>query len=528
MAGYRGSFYFVNKDCSNLTRKDANEAFRINSHVANKYCQWVKGNRNKHPSGSDHQQDQAVAVQRSYKSRYVPGFGPAFFVAEGEAHLDVSTTDINRQTICWQLGSCSKGIAQELEAPHNSTDPLDQPVAAEHNDEQFLNLDLWPTESASTGCPSLPKTFDFSAPDWAACPRFQREALAHFRGYLSFFQPYNYKIANQANSSGSLEAAWHKRAIDLVTDRKSLHGWYASVLSLKALYLQPEHFTFIYPMALKHQNKSLTLLREYICDNSGSSAGLLSCIWYIGSAAFYQGDFAAMLSHVAAMWEIIGELGGFDSLDSDLQQHVILADNSISRFTLARPHLHRSDFDPGALENQPDLEQIYLLLSTTGFPFHRWDASFLLPEDALSVDLEDYVMAHREFVAAHILASGLQSETEQDNADILFYWLHRRRLALASWTMTLFCDITETMATHTRLSRRIRRQLQACLCLAFSYATSFIYGYNRPVHGWLLYIPIQHLRPQIVISIRTHDEARDPANINIASIIVNIPWHHAP
>jgi hypothetical protein len=134
--------------------------------------------------------------------------------------------------------------------------------------------------------------------------------------------------------------------------------------------------------------------------------------------------------------------------------------------------------------------------------YRRWDEAFLLPDDALSEDLHNYIMAHREFMAAHALAGRLSSEKEQCAADAVFYWLHRRRAALSSWTMTLYCDIIETISPQTRLSRCIRRQLQACVCLAVSYAMSFVYGFTLPLKLWLLYIPVQNLRPQIEILLR--------------------------
>lgn len=44
---YTGSFHFVNKDASNLRRRDAKEAFAIGSHVNGRYSKFMRANRAK-------------------------------------------------------------------------------------------------------------------------------------------------------------------------------------------------------------------------------------------------------------------------------------------------------------------------------------------------------------------------------------------------------------------------------------------------------------------------------------------------
>jgi hypothetical protein len=244
------------------------------------------------------------------------------------------------------------------------------------------------------------------------------------------------------------------------------------------------------------------LLREYIREENGPSESLLLCIWCISTTSFFYGDIESNLAHVPALWDAVDKLGGIDALNPDTRALVVLMDNGHSRFTLTRPHLHYSRLDPGTFQDQPGLSQYGYLLSDMEIQYRRWDEAFLLPDDALSEDLHNYIMAHREFMAAHALAGRLSSEKEQCAADAIFYWLHRRRAALSSWTMTLYRDIIETISPQTRLSRCIRRQLQACVCLAVSYAMSFVYGFTLPLKLWLLYIPVQNLRPQIEILLR--------------------------
>ncbi|KIX02671.1 uncharacterized protein Z518_08613 [Rhinocladiella mackenziei CBS 650.93] len=134
--------------------------------------------------------------------------------------------------------------------------------------------------------------------------------------------------------------------------------------------------------------------------------------------------------------------------------------------------------------------------------FSDGNEAFLLPDDVLSNRLATYVWSHREFMAARSLAGKLLQGKRDDAADEIFSWLHRRRLALSSWTMQLYCDIVETITPQTRMSRTVRRQLQACICLAVSYGMSFVYSFTLPLQKWLLYIPIQHLRSQVEILVQ--------------------------
>ncbi|KIW12728.1 hypothetical protein PV08_10006 [Exophiala spinifera] len=462
MATYRGSFYFVNKDSSNLTRKDANEAFRISSHVTNKYYQWAKRNRKKYAVnvGESQHRLEAQALQKVHKSQnFIWSAAPVSHVGDE----------------CVQLGSGANSSAYGSASPHDSLEHLEQPSSTEEIGRQYLNFQLWPEALSEREC-RMPKRFDFNPPDWAACPLFRKEALAVFRDWCL---SYSCVGIQQANYRQSIDAAWRAKATAFVTDKKSLHGWYSSVLILKALYMQPESFTFLYPMALRHQNRSLMLLRAHV--------------------SLYNGDFRANVAHEPVLWEAVERLGGLDALDPDTRAFVILMDNGHSRFTLTRPHLHYTHFDPGSFHSQPELAQYGPLLSNLDSQFRLWDEAFLLPDDALSDDLHNYIMAHREFVAAQALASRLLSEKDQNAADAVFYWLHRRRDSLSSWTMTVYCNIVQTMTPQTPMSRRTRRQLHACICLAVSYAMSFIYGFTLPLEKWLLYIPIQNLRPQIEI-----------------------------
>ncbi|KIW66932.1 hypothetical protein PV04_06214 [Phialophora macrospora] len=497
-ATYQGSFHFVNKTGSNLTRRDSEEAFLISSHVTNKYYQWAKRTRNKQPLRHTNSQPPTHHARRRLYAEegHLSRSSSPLSVVSSESRGDHSNDESHCKTICWQLESGAKTIARRTASPRTSPEPPAQLFAMEKIDEQYIRPELWPDYLHRVPNPSLTQQFDFNAPDWAACPHFQRQALEFYR---SFFLSYSYAGAQQSSLRQLIGTAWHKRATTLVTDKKSLHGWFASVLILKALYMEPEAFTILYPMALRHQNTSLMLLREYIREENGPSESLLLCIWCIATSAFFCGDIQSNLAHVPTLWDTVDKLGGIDALNPETRAQVVLMDNGHSRFTLTRPHLHYSQFDPGAFQDQPGLSQYGYLLSDMEVQYRRWDEAFLLPDDALSEDLHSYIMAHREFMAAHALASRLSSEKEQCAADTIFYWLHRRRATLSSWTMTLYCDIVETITPQTRLSRCIRRQLQACVCLAVSYAMSFVYGFTLPLKLWLLYIPVQNLRPQLEI-----------------------------
>ncbi|KAJ9609476.1 hypothetical protein H2200_005803 [Cladophialophora chaetospira] len=495
---YKGSFHFVNKNGSNLTHREAEEAFRISSHVAKRYYQWSKQAKGKpYKSGICHQ-SAAHSIRKTRKARAdTPSeiFSP-LLTAGRDDDRDPPSEDTAGKTICWQLGRRANTPACPSINPPDLLKLSGQPPTVEEIDEQYLVPELWHEKPTPKQMLALPKSFDFNAPDWAACPIFQKQALQIFR---SWFLSFGYTNIQQANHRQSIDAAWRKQVSELVADRKSLHGWYASVLTIKALYMQPEYYTFLYPMALRHQNRSLMLLRSHLRENPDPSKSLLLCIWCIGVTAIHSGDVQLNLAHAPAMWAAVDRLGGFDALDMDTRAHVLLLNNINSRFTMTRPHLHHSIMDPGPFQDQPGFARYGTLTSDMALQFNKWDEAFLLPEDALSDDLQKYIMAHREFMVAHALAGNLLSEQEHNNADSIFYWLRLRRAALGSWTMTLYCDIIDTITPQTRLSRLVRRQLQACLCLAVSYAMSFTYGFTLPLEKWLIYIPIQNLRPQIEI-----------------------------
>ncbi|EXJ68893.1 uncharacterized protein A1O5_07825 [Cladophialophora psammophila CBS 110553] len=488
VAAYRGAFHFVNKDASNLNTRDADEAFSISSHVTNKYYHWAKSNRQ-------------IGGSRDTLSRCSPngivdpdaskGFGDA----DNDGYIRSFNDEASIRMICWQLGSGANPSARSSASPPSSLEPAEQACSNRESGDQYVRPELWPGRLIPETSPTLPKQHDWSAPDWQACPRFQKEALEVFRGFFLSFSSIN---APSNGTRQSMELRWRHRAKALVTDKKCLHGWYASVLTLKALFTQPQFYSFLYPMALKHQNRSLMLLREHIRQDTRPSESLIMCIWCIACMAFYSGDMEANMAHASALWEVVEGLGGINMLSLDTRAQVILADNGHSRFTLTRPHLDYTCFDPGSFQQQPDFEQYGSLLSDMEFQFQRWDESFLLPDDEISDSLENYVNMHREFMAAHALTSRLLWERKGEKfVAAIFSWLHRRRAALSSWTMTLYCDIVETITPRTRISRAVRRQLQACICLAVSYAMSFVYGFTLPLQKWLLYIPIQHLRPQV-------------------------------
>ncbi len=495
---YQGSFHFVNKNGSNLTRRDADESFRISSHVTNKYYQWAKRARGKHQIDNYCHQSAAHRLRKRHIAQETPQSETSTPLsgARGDSGQDENNQGFNSRTICWQLGSGANTSARMSTSPRDSPEPISQPCADIQIDERYFLPELWPEDLPDEHTLTLSKQFDFKAPDWAACPHFQKEALEVFRGmFLSF----GYTDIQQANYRQSMDIAWHRQVTELVTDRKSLHGWYASVLTLKALYMQPEFFSFLYPMALSHQNRSLMLLREHMREDAGHPKSMLLCIWTIVVTASYSDDIKENLAHAPVIWEIVDRLGGINALDPATRARVLLLHNFHSRFTLTRPRLHYSLFDPGAFQEQPGFAQHSSLVSDMEGQFRRWDEAFLLPEDALSDDLHNYIMAHREFMSGYTLAAELLSGSEPDTADAMIRWLRLRRAALGSWTMELYCDIVETITPQTRMSRCVRRQLQACVCLAVSYGMSFVYGFALPLHKWLLYTPIQNLRPQMQI-----------------------------
>ncbi|KIY00722.1 uncharacterized protein Z520_03387 [Fonsecaea multimorphosa CBS 102226] len=485
---YRGTFHFVNKDASNLNKRDAEEAFSISSHVTNKYYRWAKNHR--HVGGS-----RDPSLSRISK---VVGFAdacPDSRDADNDSYAGSFNEEVSVRMICWQLGSGTNPSTRGSASPPGSPESTDQMNSDSEGDNPYFRPELWPSRMMREESPMTPKNADWDAPDWAACPHFQKEALQIFRGFFLSFSSLN--TASNA-SRQSIELGWRNSASNLVSDKKCLHGWYASVLTLKAHFMQPECYNFLYPMALKHQNRSLMLLREHIRQDLRPSESLIMCIWCIANIAFYTGDLEANVAHSSALWEIVDGLGGMEKLSPETRAQVILADNGHSRFTLTRPRLDYALFDPGSFQQQPEFEHYDSLLAET--EFQRWDETFLLPEDEISENLENYVNMHREFMAAHTLISRVICERNGEHSvDAIFSWLHRRRAALSSWTMSLYCDIVETITPRTRISRAVRRQLQACLCLAVSYAMSFVYGFTLPLQKWLLYIPVQHLRPQIEI-----------------------------
>lgn len=491
---YQGTFQFVNKNGSNLTVRDAAEVFLISSHVTHKYYQWAKKARTKNQTNSRRRSCRGRGgYQRCRSGDSTTDASTPSTAMEGENTTSLFNEGAHGKTICWQLASGVNRIRHMSTSLCNVPEISNQVSEENESDEQYIRPELW--YGAARPIPTtLPKQFNFDAPDWAACPVFQREALGLFR---SFFLSYSFAYEKQFMSPKEVEAAWHRQATKLVTDKKSLHGWFASALTLKALYLQPELFQVLYPMALNHQNRSLTLLREYIRDADRPSESLILCIWCIATSSFYCGNLEANPAHAAALWNTVDKLGGIDALTPGTRALVILSDNAHSRFTLTRPHLHYSILDPGPFGGQPGFAEHASLLPETDLQFQCWDEAFLLPDDDLSDDLANYVVAYREFIAVHTSVADFHAEKDREFATTVAYWLHQRRMALCSWTMTLFCNIVEDITPSTRLSRKIRRQLQACICLAVSYAMSFIYSFTLPLQKWLLYIPIQNLRPQI-------------------------------
>lgn len=488
---YRGSFHFVNKDASNLNKRNAEEAFSISSHVTNKYYRWAKVNRSRggregysNPSSCD------VSRRRSAEDK------PPSMVDTDSCRSSFSD-EVSHRTICWQLGSGANADSESNGNTPSSTESsglINESIIPENeHDDVYTNSQCLAETVSST----LSNRIDWNgAPDWGACPIFQKEALDIYR---NFFLSYSYTNSGGPLCRQATEAAWQRRAKDLVSDKKCLHGWYGSVLMLKAHYMQTEQWTLLFPMALNHQNRSLTLIREHIQQDMRPSESLVMCIFYISAMGFYSGDIDSNKEHGRALWRFVDDLGGLDALTPDTRSHVLLADNANSRFTLTRPHLDFSRWDPGSFQDQPEFAEYGSLLSESEYQYHRWDDAFLLVDDDISERLSTYVAMHREFMAAHLLAVKLMQAKEEHAGQTILGWLHGRRPALSSWTMVLFSDIKESFTPQTRLSRAVRRQLQACICLGVSYAMSFAYGFSMPLHKWLLYIPIHQLRPQIEI-----------------------------
>ncbi|KEF63706.1 uncharacterized protein A1O9_01684 [Exophiala aquamarina CBS 119918] len=325
---------------------------------------------------------------------------------------------------------------------------------------------------------------------------FQQDALEMLR---SIFMPFNQRHNRSPKSRHHVQLTWQSRVKELLPDKQSLYGWYASVLSLKAHFEEPEHYATIWPMALKQQNKSLFLLRSRIVESHKPSETLLQCIWYNAALAFYQGDVSVNECHKRAFADLIQKLGGIDVLTPTIRLQVIHGENVHSRHVMARPALDFGQYDPGSFYDQCCFREYTLISPEAKSQYRYGDDAFLLPDDPLSARLGTYLSMHREFVTAHCLAEDLDRDKKYDEADRFFDWLYPRRSTLNSWTMTLFFDLVETITPATPTSRAVRRQLQACLALSSSYAMSFAYGFLSRVQRWLLYVPIQNLQPQIEV-----------------------------
>lgn len=501
VAPYKGSFHFVVKNASNLHVRDAEEAFSISSHVTNKYYRWAKRNKSNTPprSYTDSHYDSASVGGSSSNSPEGPtsmSTEKSSIALSGNSRLRDFDKAPAMQTMCWQLGSgtlkahqkCNTASSSSSPEPPSKDDfvvPLDEDEDSDEYEDEFryhlLQYHLDPAK------PSV-----YIKP----CAQLQRMA---YHGLYDLFMS---SACTPSRSAPKLQLATQRvqqHIKDFSGDDKCMHGWYAAVITMRAHFVDPTDYTRLWPMALMHQNRSLTLLREELLSSSGPSEGVLMCIWAICCVGFFSGEMAQNLQHGVAVRRFVDDLGGLCKLSHLARTYIISGDYIHAKFTLTRPYYHHSLFDPGDFRSQAAFEKWTPHVHDFDLHFQRWDEAFLIANDDLSDQLSHYLNMHREYMAAATLAEKLFEEKQEESSDEIFDWLHRRHAALSAWCMSLYCDLTESIGPETRISRTVRRQLQACITLAVACSHCFIMGFTSTRAKWLLYIPVQHLQPQIEI-----------------------------
>ncbi|RVX66698.1 hypothetical protein B0A52_09511 [Exophiala mesophila] len=514
VAPYKGSFHFVVKNASNLNVRDAEEAFSISSHVTNKYYRWAKRNKSSTPPrsftdshgdspsvGGGGSSSTSTSTSTSNSTSNSPE-GSASMSREKSSTTSSTKSHAKRapamQTMCWQLGSgtikarrqqCNTGSLSSSPEPTCKDDltvpPEEEDDSDEYEDEfryQLIQCHLDPAKPSAYIKP---------------CGQLQRLA---YHGLQDIFMSTAYTPSRNALKLQLATQRVQQHIKDFSGDDKCMHGWYAAVITMRAHFVDPRDYTRLWPMALMHQNRSLTLLREELLSGRGPSEAVLMCIWAICCVGFFSGEMAQNLQHGVAVRMFVDDLGGLSKLSHLARTYIISGDYINAKFTLTRPYYHHSLFDPGDFRSQPGFAQ-WTLPHVRDFDLHfqRWDEAFLIANDDLSDQLSHYVNMHREYLAAATLAEKMYEENQEESADEILEWLHKRHAALCSWSMSLYCDLTESIGPETRISRTVRRQLQACITLAVACSHCFIMGFNSTRAKWLLFIPVQHLQPQLEI-----------------------------
>lgn len=152
------------------------------------------------------------------------------------------------------------------------------------------------------------------------------------------------------------------------------------------------------------------------------------------------------------------DLGGLSALSSFAQAHVIHRDIDHAQFTLTRPYYHYSLFNPGSFGEQPGFDKFMPLVHLSNVDFRRWDQEFIIDNDELSNQVSHLLSMHREFLVAFVLAEKFYEGKREREADEIFEWMYKRRWALSSWSMSLYCDLAESISLTTS-SLAVRRQL---------------------------------------------------------------------
>ena len=283
------------------------------------------------------------------------------------------------------------------------------------------------------------------------------------------------------------------------TTRTELNAWFASALTVKAKFFQPEDQSEIWPQALEHQSKALAGLRERLQSNQPYSERILLTIWSIATVNFYMGDWESNRVHYQAINRIVESMGGLDALSPLTRLHVIIGDIVNANANLERPVYDLMKYDPGPWSEQLAAAEHDDLLPIDHTHFARWDEAFLSSDDALSTDVSGYLNSQREFVAVHMMTKRMPADRWQQRDEIL-EWLHSRRMALRALCMEVWCELEDSISQMpaTKSSLVVRRRMQQSVTLAANWLVWFTMNYENDIlPKWLIYIPFPNLRKSL-------------------------------
>ncbi|OAP61245.1 hypothetical protein AYL99_03446 [Fonsecaea erecta] len=312
-----------------------------------------------------------------------------------------------------------------------------------------------------------------------------------------------------AASSKAARSAWVEELREAIASQVQLHAMFAgaSIYVSRIMHQSPLK-SKILSTALRHKIACLSSLQGLV---NGRALGIntLKGAYLAAMMHFFAGEFPESRTHSEAVRLLVAEGGGLGQLPWTLVLRIVLMDNLSSHLFMRPPSFAIWEWDPGPWNQQPFANSQRVLdvarAQSRDMPLLKGEAIF---HKSLDSSLRHYLAGHREILLSRHIAQALNpndgggcdtNASDTKTADAIQSWVHVRRYAVSAFCMLMYHDIVDRYSRYTNMSarRRLEYELEKSLCLAFEYCqrTIFVFSWERIA----MYIPFHHLRAELTL-----------------------------